>query len=103
MAVTTPDNPHTRMVAALDMRAEWSGRTGRARVLRLPENILRIVQMSDQSEYIEMMFKLMEYDNLTDSQHDYVCSFERHYMNSGKLSDGQVGVLEDIFQKAAEK
>jgi hypothetical protein len=45
----------------------------------------------------------MEYDVLTDAQHDLVISFEDQFKSKGSLSDRQIEILEDIFQRAAEK
>ena len=55
------------------------------------------------TDKIEMMFKLMEYDNLTDGQHDLVLSFGEQYDQRGYLSERQFEVLSDIFKRAAEK
>lgn len=50
----------------------------------------------------KMMFDLMEYDYLTDAQHDLVISFNEQFHKRGNLSDRQFEILEDIFKKAAE-
>lgn len=55
------------------------------------------------ADKIEMMFKFMEYDYLTDAQHDLVLSFSEQFDNRGSLSDRQFEILSDIFQRAAEK
>lgn len=54
-------------------------------------------------ERIRHIFKFMEYDELTDSQMNLVVSFEKQFQRSGRLSDRQIEILEDIFQQAAEK
>lgn len=51
-------------------------------------------------ERIEHIFKFMEYDNLTDAQHDLIISFEKQFRQRGSLSERQVEILEDIFEKA---
>jgi hypothetical protein len=45
----------------------------------------------------------MEYDVLTDAQHDLVISFEEQFEDRKSLSDRQLNILEDIFARAAEK
>ena len=55
------------------------------------------------TDKIEMMFKLMEYDYLTDKQHDLIESFEHQYKKRGFLSDRQFEILSDIFEAAAGK
>ena len=50
----------------------------------------------------KMMFDLMEYDYLTDAQHDLVISFQEQFESRGSLSDRQFEILEDIFKRAAE-
>jgi len=56
-----------------------------------------------EREKIKMMFKLMEYDYLTDPQHDLVISFEEQFTNRGSLTARQFEILSDIFEKAAGK
>jgi len=56
--------------------------------------------MSD-NDRIEHIFKFLEYDQLTDAQHSLVESFEEQFERSGSLSDRQVEILEDIFERAA--
>jgi hypothetical protein len=52
---------------------------------------------------IDMMFQMMEYDYLTDAQHDLIISFQEQYEKRGFLSDKQHEILEDIFNGAAGK
>jgi len=52
---------------------------------------------------IEMMFNFMEYDFLSDAQHDLILSLEDYYTRTGKFSDAQFELLSDIFKQAAEK
>ena len=54
------------------------------------------------NERVDMMFKLMEYDYLSDAQHDLVVSYEEQYNRKGRLSVLQMEILEDIFKRAAE-
>jgi len=59
--------------------------------------------MMKMNDKIEMMIALMEYENLTDAQHDLVLSFSEQYDRKNSLSDKQFEILTDIFKKAAEK
>ena len=58
--------------------------------------------MSD-NDRIEHIFKFLEYDQLTDAQNSLVESFEEQFERRGSLSDRQVEILEDIFERAAER
>ena len=58
--------------------------------------------MVETSDRIEMMFKFMAYDALSDAQHDLIASFESQYEMRGSLSDRQFEILSDIFKKANE-
>lgn len=51
---------------------------------------------------IKMMFKLMEYDYLSEKQHELIISFEEQFNRKGYLTEPQFYILEDIFKKAAE-
>jgi len=55
-----------------------------------------------QRDRAEHIFKFMEYDQLTDSQHDLILDFETQFERRGWLSDRQMDILEDIFKQAAE-
>jgi NADH:ubiquinone oxidoreductase subunit E len=55
-----------------------------------------------QRDRAEHIFKFMEYDQLTDSQHDLVLKFETQFESKGWLSDRQIEIMEDIFKQAAE-
>ena len=44
----------------------------------------------------------MEYDVITDAQHDLILSFERQFYKNGFLSLRQYEILESIFKQAAE-
>jgi len=55
------------------------------------------------NDKIQMMFNLMEYDYLTDAQHKLVVSFEEQFNSRGSLSEKQVEILQDIFDRASEK
>lgn len=55
---------------------------------------------STNLERIKHIFKFMEYDNLTDAQHDLIISFEKYFERWGKLSEKQIEILEGIFEKA---
>jgi len=56
----------------------------------------------ERIERIDMMFKFMAYDALSDAQHDLIASFESQYEMRGSLSDRQFEILSDIFKKANE-
>jgi hypothetical protein len=45
----------------------------------------------------------MEYDQLTERQHDFIISLERQYKQWGRLSLKQYEALEDIFKYASER
>ena len=57
--------------------------------------------MTKLNERIEHIFKFMEYDNLTEAQHDLVISFEEQFEKRGALSIRQIEILEDIFERAS--
>ena len=57
----------------------------------------------ERQERIEHIFQFMEYDVLSEAQHDLVISFEEQFHRNRGLSERQLEILEDIFQKAAEK
>lgn len=61
---------------------------------------LKGIRMNDDKT--KMMFDLMEYDYLTDAQHDLVISFNEQFEKRGILSDRQFEILEDIFKRASE-
>lgn len=56
-----------------------------------------------QIDRIKHIFQFMEYDYLTEPQHDLIISFEIQFKARNSLSDRQVEILEDIFKQAAEK
>ena len=58
--------------------------------------------MNKRNETTEMMFKLMDYDHLSDAQHDLIISFESQFVRTGSLSYRQFEVLSNIFQQANE-
>jgi hypothetical protein len=51
---------------------------------------------------IKVLFQFMDYDYLTDAQHDLVLSFDEFYRQTGYLSERQIEILEDIYKKASE-
>ena len=55
------------------------------------------------TDKVEMMFKLMEYDELTEKQHDLIISYEEQFQRRGSLSGLQFETLESIFNQAAER
>ena len=52
---------------------------------------------------IEMMFNLLEYEYLSDAQHELICRYDEQFISKGYLSESQFEVLADIFKQAAEK
>lgn len=48
---------------------------------------------------IDHIFEFMEYNYLSDAQHDLVVKFEEDYERKGFLSVRQMEVLEDIFRQ----
>ena len=50
---------------------------------------------------VQHIFDFMEYDHITDNQHNLVVSYEEQYEARGYLSEGQFKVLESIFDQAA--
>jgi hypothetical protein len=54
-------------------------------------------------ERIEHCLNFMEWDNLTEYQHNLIESFETQFRSKGTLTEKQIEILEDIFKKAAEK
>lgn len=59
--------------------------------------------MANKRERIECCFKLMEYDNLSEEQHNIIISLEEQYLKNNKLSEKQIELLESIFRRAAER
>jgi hypothetical protein len=55
------------------------------------------------AERIEHIFKFMEYDNITDSEHDWVVRLEEWWEDEGYLTKKQVKILEDIFKRGNER
>ena len=55
------------------------------------------------TDKIEMMFQLIETDELTEAQLNLVISFEEQYHNRGHLTARQFEILSDIFDQAAGK
>lgn len=52
------------------------------------------------SARIRHLLKYMEYDYLTDKEHELVVSFEEQFERRGRLSDRQLEILEDINSRA---
>ena len=55
-----------------------------------------------KEDRIKHIFQYMEYDNLSDSQHNFIISLEEQFNEKGYLSQRQLDALEDIFRRAAE-
>lgn len=49
----------------------------------------------------EMMFKLMEYDELMPAQEDLIIKFEERFNRRGFLTGPEFDTLESIFEQAA--
>lgn len=56
--------------------------------------------MPDNRARIKHLIKYMEYDYLTDAEHDLVVSFEEQFENKGALSYKQLQILEQINSRA---
>ena len=56
---------------------------------------------SKQNGRIELIFKLMEYDNLTDWEDDFVASVDSYFEERGSLTITQYEKLEEVFKRAA--
>ncbi len=52
---------------------------------------------------VKMMFKLMEYDYLSDGQENLIIKFEERFNRRGYLTEGEFDVLKNIFEDAASK
>ena len=59
--------------------------------------------MTTQKDRVPHILKFMEYDQLSDNEHEWVCKFEKTFDRQGYLSDRAMEILEDIFKRAAEK
>lgn len=58
--------------------------------------------MTKRDERIKHILKYMEYDELSDAQHNLIIKFEERFQRR-TLTESELEVLEDIFQQAAEK
>ena len=56
-----------------------------------------------QNDRIELMFKLMEYDALTDWEDNFVLSVSYDFDRRKDLSVSQYDKLEEVFKRAAER
>lgn len=54
-----------------------------------------------EKEETKMMFKLMEYDYLTEDEEKTVISMESQFLSRGYLTKPQKKFLKDIFDNAA--
>lgn len=59
--------------------------------------------MTTQNDRIEHILQFMEYDILTDNEHDWVVKFEDKFTKYRKLSEREMEILENIFKNAAER
>ena len=59
--------------------------------------------MTTQEERFEHIIQFLEYDQLSDNEHDWVVKFEESFNRKGYLSEREMEILEDIFKRAAEK
>jgi len=59
--------------------------------------------MTPQEDRILHIIHFMEYDVLSDSQHDWVVRLEEKFNKYGYLSEREMEILEDIFKQANEK
>jgi len=56
-----------------------------------------------QNGRIELIFKLMEYDVLTDWEDNFVASVANQFEQKESLSITQYEKLEEVFKRAAER
>jgi hypothetical protein len=56
-----------------------------------------------QNGRIELIFKLMEYDVLTDWEDNFVASVANHFEQKSSLSIAQYDKLEEVFKRASER
>lgn len=52
---------------------------------------------------IKILFKLIEWDRLTDRELDLIGSFQQYFLDTCKLSDRQFEILNDIFDRASAR
>jgi len=52
---------------------------------------------------VEMMFKLMEYESLTDWEDHFVLSVSDQFDVKGDLTRAQYEKLDEVFKRAAER
>ena len=55
------------------------------------------------TERIKYLFKHLNYEAVTDAQHDLLCSFEKQFQRRGELSERQQEILKDIFKQAEDR
>ena len=58
--------------------------------------------MTTQEDRILHIIQFMEYDVLSDNEHDWVVKFEDKFNKYGSLSEREMEILEDIFKRASE-
>lgn len=49
---------------------------------------------------IKHIFHFINYDALSDAQHNMIISYEKQFLKRDWLSETQIEILEDIFRKA---
>lgn len=52
-----------------------------------------------QIDRINHIYKFMEWDNLTDAEHNLLISFSARFSRSKFLSERQIEILENIFER----
>ena len=56
-----------------------------------------------QEERIEMFFKFMEYDKLSDWEDSFVASVGEQYENRGTMTIAQFDKLEEVFERVNKR
>ena len=59
--------------------------------------------MPTQEDRILHIIQFMEYDSLSDGQHDWIVKLEEKFNKYDYLSEREMEILEDIFKQGNEK
>lgn len=51
-------------------------------------------------DYVQELLEDIDYDQITEAQHDLVISFEEQFEKFGGLTEKQIEILEDIKNKS---
>ena len=56
-----------------------------------------------QENRIKHIFQFMDYDFISEAEHNLVISFEEQFLKSNSLSKKQTDILETIFKRSSER